>query len=571
MVIAHAAQRVALYARVSTARQAEADLSIPDQVHQANAWCEQRGMSLVRQFIEPGASGTDENRPVFQEMLAEARCKPRLFDTVLVHSYSRFCRDEFTYATAKRSLERAGVAIQSISQPLGDDHTGQMVASMLVAFDAYQSRENGKHTSRAMKENARQGFWNGSYPPFGYMTVEAGRRGDKVKKALAILDAEADVVRRIFGMYLGQDGRQLGVKAIAAGLNSEGIRYRGKSFAISNVHRILTRETYAGTHWFNVTDAKARQTRPRAEWVSMPTPVIIEPGLFDRVRSTLADRNPKKTPPRTVSGPTLLTGVAVCSGCGSGMTVRTGKHNQYRYYACAGRAQQGPTKCDGCALPMDRLDTVVLDELADRVFRPERLTELLSGYLDQTRDAERERRSRLGRLRAELTSVEGAIQKLLGMVEGGLMELDDPALSERLQQHKANRRRVAEEIEQTSAQGTASPTSITPAKLERLSTAMREALKAGPPEFRRAYIRMFVQRIVVSRREVRICGPKRALAKAAAVDVPGPPPEVLSFVRGWRPVRDSNSCYRRERAVSWASRRTGQLEGAATDAKAGAG
>ncbi len=29
----------------------------------------------------------------------------------------------------------------------------------------------------------------------------------------------------------------------------------------------------------------------------------------------------------------------------------------------------------------------------------------------------------------------------------------------------------------------------------------------------------------------------------------------------WHPVRDSNSCYRRERAVSWASRRTGLRHG----------
>ena len=31
--------------------------------------------------------------------------------------------------------------------------------------DEYQSKENAKHTLRAMKENARQGFWNGALPP----------------------------------------------------------------------------------------------------------------------------------------------------------------------------------------------------------------------------------------------------------------------------------------------------------------------------------------------------------------------------------------------------------------------
>ena len=125
--------------------------------------------------------------------------------------------------------------------------------------------------------------------------------------------------------------------------------------------------------------------------------------------------NPKKTPPRVVTGPILLTGVAICAGCGSGMTLRTGKFNRYRYYACAGRAQKGPTKCEGCAVPMDGLDTLVLDQLADHVFRPDRLTDLLKGYLDRSQDAEHERRQRLGRLKAELTEVDGAIQQLLAL------------------------------------------------------------------------------------------------------------------------------------------------------------
>ena len=46
-----AGKRVALYARVSTTRQAEADLSIPDQIRQAEAWCQQHGMTIVRQYI----------------------------------------------------------------------------------------------------------------------------------------------------------------------------------------------------------------------------------------------------------------------------------------------------------------------------------------------------------------------------------------------------------------------------------------------------------------------------------------------------------------------------------------
>jgi hypothetical protein len=74
---------------------------------------------------------------------------------------------------------------------------------------------------------------------------------------------------------------------------------------------------------------------------------------------------------------------------------------------------------------------------------------------------------------------------------------------------------------------TAGSLTVTPPKLERVSQLMRQTLKSGPVEFRRAYMRMFVHRVVVSRREVRISGPKSALAGVASSDLPAPGPGVL--------------------------------------------
>ena len=59
--------------------------------------------------------------------------------------------------------------------------------------------------------------------------------------------------------------------------------------------------------------------------------------------------------------------------------------------------------------------------------------------------------------------------------------------------------------------------------------------------------------------EFQLRGPTVALAKAASAGRLQPVAgAVPSFVQEWRPVRDSNPCYQRERLVSWASRRTGR-------------
>ena len=61
--------RAALYLRVSTARQAEHDASIPDQKRQGEAYCESCNLQLAETFIEPGASAANDRRPEFQRIL----------------------------------------------------------------------------------------------------------------------------------------------------------------------------------------------------------------------------------------------------------------------------------------------------------------------------------------------------------------------------------------------------------------------------------------------------------------------------------------------------------------------
>jgi DNA invertase Pin-like site-specific DNA recombinase len=335
--------RAALYLRVSTARQAEHDVSIPDQRRQGESYCAARGYQLVETHVEPGASATNDRRPEFQRMIEAGTSKPTPFDVVVVHSFSRFFRDHFELEFYVRKLAKNGVKLVSITQEMGNDPMHVMMRQIMAVFDEYQSKENAKHVLRAQKENARQGFWNGALPPIAYRVVAAERRGAKVKKKLEIDPLHADTVRLMYRLALGGDGTSgpMGVKSITAYLNGRRIFTRdGGRWGIGQVHRVLTRTTYIGRHEFNKR-SQSKELKPAGEVVTVEVPPLIDEAAFAAVQAHLRSRNPKVTPARVVSGPTLLTGICFCAGCGGAMTLRTGKSGRCRYYTCSIKAGRG--------------------------------------------------------------------------------------------------------------------------------------------------------------------------------------------------------------------------------------
>jgi hypothetical protein len=77
--------RVCVYARVSTTRQAENDLSIPDQLGQMGDWCRVQGRQVVIEYIEPAASATDDKRPVFRQMGAQGMRQPHPYEAIVIN------------------------------------------------------------------------------------------------------------------------------------------------------------------------------------------------------------------------------------------------------------------------------------------------------------------------------------------------------------------------------------------------------------------------------------------------------------------------------------------------------
>ena len=493
--------RAALYLRVSTARQAEHDVSIPDQKRQGEGYCTSRGYRLVETYVEPGASATNDRRPEFQRMIEAGISKPAPFDVVVVHSFSRFFRDHFELEFYVRKLAKNGVRLVSITQEMGDDPMHVMMRQIMALFDEYQSKENAKHVLRALKENARQGFWNGSLPPIGYRTVAAEQRGTKIKKKLEIDPLHADTVRLIYRLALEGDGASgpMGVKSIASHLNARRIFTRdGGRWGIGQVHRILTRPTYVGRHEFNKR-SKSKELKPIGEIVPVEVPPLVDRVTFDAVQAHLRSRNPKVTPARVVSGPTLLTGICFCAKCAGAMTLRTGKSNRY------------------ATTPMEKLDTLVAEHIEHCLLAPERLEEVLASVLDRRQERSERRRQHIAELNKRAVEADLRLKRLYDAIETGVADLGESGLKERIAGLTAIRDQAqADAMRAQAALDSAAQQPVTTTVLRKFAATARKRMRIEGGGYRRDHLRALAQRVEVADREVRIMGSKSDLLRTLA-------------------------------------------------------
>ncbi len=545
----HVALRAALYLRVSTTRQAEHDVSIPDQRKQGEAWCASRGYQLVETFVEAGASATNDRRPEFQRMIEAGTSKPAPFDVLVVHSFSRFFRDHFELEFYVRKLAKNGVKLVSITQEMGDDPMHVMMRQIMALFDEYQSKENAKHVLRAMNENARQGFWNGARPPIGYRIIAAEQRGSKTKKKLEIDPLHADTVRLIYRLFLEGDGTAgpMGVKAITNYLNERRIFTRdGGRWGLAQIHSVLTRTTYIGEHRFNTRSHKDREKKPESEVAIMAVPPLIDRETFEAVQARLKSRNPMVTPARISSGPTLLTGICFCAKCGGAMTLRTGRGSAggtYRYYTCSTKARQGKTGCEGRTIPMDKLDNLIVDHIEDRLLQPSRLETILASIIDRRQERTERRREHLAELNRRITETDQRLNRLYDAIENGVADLDDSALKERITGLKAIREQAKADAERVQAAlDNAGNQAVSPDMLTAFARTARERLRLGNGGYRRDHLRALAQRVEVADKEVRIMGSKSELLRTLVAASSGQTAAfgVHSSVLKWRTRKDSN-------------------------------
>src|SRR4030066_127277 len=223
--------KAAIYARVSSEKQAEKDLSIPAQLKALRKYALEHGWDIVHEYIDEAESAKSANRPAFQEMIAAAKKKEKPFDSILVWKLSRFARNREDSIIYKSLLLKRGISVISINEKIDDSASGRLLEGRIEVIDEFYSANLAQDTMRGMKENISRGFFNGGNVPFGYRKVKVPVNGSQ-KTKLELNESEAHIVKRAFQMAL----KGKGGKEIARVLNTEGLRTRtGKLFGTTTI------------------------------------------------------------------------------------------------------------------------------------------------------------------------------------------------------------------------------------------------------------------------------------------------------------------------------------------------
>ena len=231
------------------------------------------------------------------------------------------------------------------------------------------------------------------------------------------------------------------------------------------------------------------------------------------------------------------------------VAVTSGKGENYRYYKCSSRISKGNTACKSHAYRMDTLDNLILNAFRDKIYTPEHIRDVIDGLRTHMNKYGGEDRQRSKKLETELKEIEQAELKLFEAIEKGVLELDE-RLKARVQQHKTRREVLIGELATLQHTRQTPLQILTPQKIETVAIVLNKRFSSSTP-FSRAYLRATLREIRVTGNFLKISGDNLTMANLVAANGQIEPDEkVRRFIPEWRPLRDSNPCYYRERVAT---------------------
>ena len=437
------AARVALYARVSSEKQAE-EGTVASQVAALEQRIVDEGYAVDPQwiFIDDGYSGTTLVRPALERLrdLAATGAVERLY----VLAPDRLARRYGHQMVLLEEFQACGVAVVFVNRPVGTTPEDQLLVQVQGVIAEYEHAKILERTRRGRRHAARCGSVSVlAKAPYGYQYIDKHSGGGEAR--YEVVEEEAAVVRQIF-TWVGRDGCSL--REVARRLQEQGVRTKtGRCrWDSGTIGAMVRNSTYQGQAVFGKRRCGTPRPRlrprrgqpevakascslyqqPASEHIRIAVPALVDADLYAAVQERLAENRRRLRAPRP--GPRyLLQGLLVCGSCGYALSVQTsGLQLRYTYYTCPGSYVSDLSHRRLCPNGRQRTETLeeaVWNDVCALLREPQRLRQ----------EFERRQQSSLAPaptltqecLEASEQKVRQSIGRLLDAYTAGLIEASD--------------------------------------------------------------------------------------------------------------------------------------------------
>ena len=356
--------RCAIYTRKSTDDGLEQEFN---SLHAQREACEaciksQRGMgwtALAVAYDDGGLSGGTLDRPALQRLLAGIQAHK--VDTVVVYKVDRLTRSLADFAKIVEVFDAHEVSFVSVTQQFNTTTSmGRLTLNMLLSFAQFEREVTGERIRDKIAASKRKGMWMGGPIPLGY---------DSRDKKLVVNGSEAEVVRKVFSLYLGLGGVDLLKQetdhlGLVTKRHGDGSGFRGGlAFSRGNLYQMLHNPIYAGEIAHKGKVYLGQHER------------IIAPGLWEAVRKRLNTNTRERQSPANITGTFILTG-KLFDETGDRLSPTSANSNgkRHRYYVSRRLLRTGDRSNGGWRLPARQLEQVVIDGVVALLNDPVRLS-----------------------------------------------------------------------------------------------------------------------------------------------------------------------------------------------------
>jgi site-specific DNA recombinase len=378
---------IALYARVSTSRQQQAQ-TIDQQLDRLHAHVAQHPeWHLADEHIyrDDGYSGAKLNRPGLDRL--RDRAAFAAFEQVLITAPDRLARNYVHQMLLIDELAQRGCQVVFLDRPMSDDPHDQLLLQIRGAVAEYERNLIADRMRRGRQAKLRTGQllpWTRA--PYGYiLDVERPRDPSRVR-----LDpVKAVIVQQIFAWYTDPQ-TPASLYMVAKRLSDDQIPTpTGKPrWNVASIRGILRSQTYVGLACTGRTQCvparrrksallpvgagQSQRPAPAEEWITIAVPAIVSQETFELAQARL-DQNKQMARRNNTAHDYLLRGLVSCGGCKLACLGRS-LHPGYDYYVCRGRTDAlRAANCERCTtryIPASALDELVWQDLCQLLAEP---------------------------------------------------------------------------------------------------------------------------------------------------------------------------------------------------------